>query len=162
MADKIVKCAFKHCKCESRELSRDHAVHVGNRYMHPECAEKSEYIAKIRDLYYEKVSSTVVVKQLVSVINNIVINKNVDPKFLYFALNYAISNRVPIKSPYGLHYIADNARIKDAWKRKQTAEIAKKIRVESSSPEKSMMDSDTFKYTAQQTTGFGGILGGNS
>ena len=162
MAEKKVKCAFKHCQCESRELSRDHAVQVGKRYMHPECAEKSEYIAKIRDLYYNEVSSTVVVKQLVNVINNLVISKNVDPKFLYFALNYAISNKIPIRAPYGLHYIADNAKIKAAWKKKQAAEIAREIKTDVSDQVSPMLNADTFKYTAHPTSGVGGILGGNN
>ena len=113
MADKVYKCAFKHCQHEPCEVSQGEAVKMGTRYMHKDCAEKSEYIQKTRDLYFEKISNTVVMKQLVSVLNNLVVKKNVDPKFLYFAVDFAVSNKIPIKSPYGLHYLIDNNRIKE-------------------------------------------------
>ena len=96
MADKVYKCAFKHCQHEPCEVSQGEAVKMGTRYMHKDCAEKSEYIQKTRDLYFEKISNTVVMKQLVSVLNNLVVKKNVDPKFLYFAVDFAVSNKIPI------------------------------------------------------------------
>ena len=65
MADKVYKCAFKHCQHEPCEVSQGEAVKIGARYMHKDCAEKSKYIQKTRDLYFEKISNTVVMKQLV-------------------------------------------------------------------------------------------------
>lgn len=161
MADKVYKCAFKHCQHEPCEVSQGEAVKVGNRYMHQDCAEKSEYIKKTRDLYFEKISNTVVMKQLVSVLNNLVVQKNVDPKFLYFAVDFAISNKIPIKSPYGLHYLIDNNRIKEMWNKKVANEIAKQIREEIENTEPTVQATNsTFKYFADKNVGFGGIFGG--
>lgn len=157
----VYKCGFKHCQHESCEVLQDEAVKVGGRYMHKDCAKISNNMTKVRDIYYEEISKTVVVKQLVSVINNLVLKKNVDSSYLLFALNHAISAKIPIKSPYGLHYLIDNQNIKKLWNTKQSQIIAKKIRedtedcIEVKSP-------STFSYSAEKNTGFGGILkGGN-
>ncbi len=161
MADKVYKCAFKHCQHESCEISQDMAVKVGNRYMHKDCAEKSEYIQKTKDLYYEKVSNTVVMKQLVSVLNTLVLKKNVDPKFLYFAVDFAISNKIPIKSPYGLHYLIDNSRIKEIWNKKKSAEIARQMMDDVKNTEPTTPKTDNgFNYSVDKNVGFGGIFGG--
>lgn len=160
MGNKVFKCAYKHCKHESCDIPQDDAVSVGNRYMHKDCAQKREYIQKTRDLYYEKVSSTVVMKQLVNVLNTLVNNKNVDPVFLYFALDFAISNKFPMNSPYSLHYIVDNKRIKAAWKKKKAGEIANQIKEEATNAEVIPNRGTSFKYTSNIEKGFGGIFGG--
>lgn len=161
MADRVYKCAFKHCQHKPCEVPQGEVVKVGNRYMHKDCAEKSDYIKKTRDLYYEKISNTVVMKQLVSVLNNLVIKKNVDPKFLYFAVDFAVSNKIPIKSPYGLHYLIDNNRIKEMWNKKKDTEIAKQIREEAENTEPTpQIASNSFNYSVDKSAGFGGIFGG--
>ena len=161
MAEKVFKCAYKHCQHSSCDIPQGEAVKVGNRYMHKDCAEKSEYILKTRDLYYEKVSNTVVMKQLVNVLNGLVSNKKIDPKFMYFALDYAIANKIPIRSPYGLHYLIDNNKVKEAWNKKKATEIARQIReeVEETEPTTPLV-SNSFKYSTDKTVGFGGIFGG--
>lgn len=158
--EKTYKCAFKHCKHEDENIPQFEAIKVGGRYMHEDCAKISENIAKIRDIYYEKISNTVVVKQLVSVINTLVFKKNIDSEYLLFALNYAVTNKTPLKSPYGLHYLVDNNRIKEAWKKKQSSNIRKQIESEDIVFEEQKQTS--FNFTVEKNTGFGGIFkGGN-
>ena len=158
MAEKTYKCGFKHCK-HGGEISHNEAVKIGSRYMHEDCARTSDNITKIRDTYYEKISNTVVVKQLVSVINSLVITKNVDSEYLLFALNYALANKIPIKSPYGLHYIVDNQRIKDAWNKKKSQEIVAKMKVEAEH-EVAPTEQVNFKYIATENNGFNDIFNG--
>ena len=81
--------------------------------------------------------------------------------YLYFALDYAISNKIPIRSPYGLHYLIDNATVKKAWEKKKATEIARKIReeVESTEPEMPIVH-NSFNYSVERNIGFGGIFGG--
>jgi hypothetical protein len=157
--EKFYKCGFKHCK--HGDISQSEAIKVGTRYMHKECYEISENITKIRDTYYEKVSNTVVVKQLVSVINNIVITKNIDSSYVLFALNYAIISNIPIKSPYGLHYLIDNKRVKDAWNKKKSQEVVAKIK-EDAEHEIIQTEKVTFKYIATESKGFDSIFNGGS
>ena len=158
--DKYFKCGFKHCKHEN-DVSQDEAIKVGTRYMHKDCLEISKNITKIRDTYYEKVSKTVVVKQLVSVINGLVITKNIDSAFLLFALNYALTTNIPIKSPYGLHYIVDNQRIKDAWNKKKSQEIVAKMKDEAEH-EVNKSEQVKFKYIATENNGFNSIFNGGN
>lgn len=160
MTLKYYKCSYKYCQHESCDVSQDEAVKYNNRYMHKDCYKKNEMMVKTRDLYYEKVSSTVVMKQLVSVINNLVLKKEIDPSFLYFALDFAINNKIPIRSPYGLHYLIDNNRIKDLWKKKKSNEIIKHIKEEVEEVEVKDVKSNTFNYSANKDMGFGGIFRG--
>lgn len=160
MPAKTYKCAFKNCQHESRDVIRDEAVKVGNRYMHIDCAKNIDYLKRTRDLYYEKISNTVVFSQLVNVINNLFVQKSVDPEYMYFALSYAVNNKIPVRSPYGLHYLVDNDRIKKAWKAKQAAKIADQIKKEAEETDIEGMPKNDFSYTSVQETGFGGILKG--
>lgn len=159
--EKTYKCAFKHCKHETQDILESESEKVGNRYMHKDCAKTSINITKVKDLYYEKISKTVVMKQLVSVINAIVFNKNIEAEYLFFALSYAISNKIPIRSPYGLHYLIDNNKIKSTWKKKQSQIIRESINEEEFIlPEENKPTS--FSYSIEENTGFGGIFkGGN-
>jgi len=159
--EKVYKCAFKHCKHKNQDVLELDAEKVGNRYMHKDCAKTSLNINKVKDLYYEKISKTVVMKQLVSVINAIVFNKNIDAEYLFFALSYAISNKIPIRSPYGLHYLIDNKNIKSNWEKKQSQAIREEIEEEDFIlPEVNKPTS--FTFSIEKNTGFGGIFkGGN-
>jgi hypothetical protein len=160
MTEKYFKCGFKHCKHDS-EVSQDEAVKVGTRYMHKDCAVISSNVSRIKDIYYEKVSKTVVMKQLVSTINNLVFVKNIDSGYLLFAINQALATNIPIKSPYGLHYLVDNQRIKEAWNKKNAQEIVAKMKEEA----ERLVDKPEqvkFKYIAENNDGFGSIFkGGN-
>lgn len=156
--EKTYKCGFKHCQHDS-EITSDKAVKVGNRYMHEDCAEINNNITKIRDIYYEKISNTVVVKQLVSVINALIFTKKINSSYLLFAINFALTTNVPIKSPYGLHYLADNQRIKDAWNKKMSQEIVAKMKDEAEH-EVAPIEQVKFKYIATENNGFNDIFNG--
>lgn len=123
MADKTYKCGFRHCQHESCEVSQDEAVKIKNRYYHEDCAKIYSNIEEIKKLYYEKISNTVVMPQLMSVINNIIFKKKVDSNYFVFAVKYAINTKRKINYPQALHYIIDDYRIKDAWKKKQLQSI---------------------------------------
>lgn len=162
MPEKTYKCAFKHCKHESCEISQDDAVRVGNRYMHLDCSKISENIIKVRDYYFENISKTVVMKQLVSVINNLVFTKGIDSEYLLFSLTHAVSANIPVKSPYGLHYLVDNQRIKALWEKKKASEIAEEIKRDANSDNEEPVRFTGFNYSSSDKSGFGGILkGGN-
>jgi len=159
MKEKTYKCSFKHCQHESCELSQGEAVKIGNRYMHKDCAETSGNLTKIRDLYYEKISKTVVMSQLINTINNIVFKKNVDSGYLLFALNHAISAKISVKSPYGLHYLIDNQRIKQLWEKKMAQKIVEEMKEKSQNQEYETQEVK-FTYNAEKDKGFGNLLGG--
>lgn len=122
---KIYKCGFRHCQHESCEIPQGKAVKVKNRFYHEDCAKIYINIEEIKTLYYEKISNTVVMPQLTSVINNIIFKKHVDSGYLLFALQYAINTKRKINYPQGLHYIIDDYRIKNEWEKKQLQSIGK-------------------------------------
>lgn len=159
--EKSYKCGFKHCKHVTGDVMQSEAVKVGARYMHKDCSIIGDNISKIRDTYYEKVSKTVVMKQLVSVINNLVFTKNIDSGYLLFVINNALATNIPIKSPYGLHYLIDNQRIKDAWNKKNAQEIVAKMKGQA---EQQTIKTEPvkFKFVADESSGFDSIFkGGN-
>lgn len=160
-AEKIYKCAFTNCIHESRDIPQDQAVKMSTRYMHKDCAEISRNTIKVRDLYYEKISNTVVVSQLMKVINNLVFSKNVNSEYLVFALTYAIKNSIPLRSPYGLYYLVDNQKIKGAWSKKQSEKIAEEIRTSANKDINIDPKGCSFSYKNSPMAGFGSILGGD-
>lgn len=155
---KKYKCTYKHCQHETCEIPQDEAVRVGNRYMHTDCATNSIHIKKIIDLYYEKISKTVVMSTLVKTINNIVFGKGVDSGYLLFVLNHAIRMKIPIRSPYGLHYLIDNKKLKELWIRREGHKIEDIIKKEVQSENSNKVE---FSYTPQINKGFSNILNGS-
>lgn len=118
---KEYKCNFKHCDCDETLTDENREVLSGKSY-HKKCLQTKNDIIEIRDYYISNVSNTVVVGMLVKTINNIIFDKKVDSQFLKFALEYAVFNNISIKSPFSLHYLIDNSRIKTAWTKEQTKE----------------------------------------
>lgn len=152
-------CSWKHCPRASKELAPGEGVRAGNRWMHKRCAELCHGIAAVRDCYYENVSRNVVIKQLVSVINNLVLVKNNDPRYMVFAIKYAVKNNIEIKGPYSLHYLVTNYRIQDAWQRyNRRNRLAKMIKEQKAEEMKiSPPDATTEKYETKRG-GFGSIF----
>ena len=107
----IVKCKFKNCVCETREMPREEAVRVGSIYYHKECAKIKDNIALTIELFEKYVNPNPVYVQLKSVINNILFVKKVDSDFLVFALKYYISKRLPLRYPQGLHYVVTDENV---------------------------------------------------
>lgn len=90
---------------------------------HKECLDEWNYIKEIKKVYYEKISKAVVQSILGKVINDIIYGKNIDAEYLLYALNYAINHNYKLNSPYGLHYIIDDYKIKNQWKLDQSKKI---------------------------------------
>lgn len=154
MASKTVKCQYPHCQHASREIPREEAVQVGRRYMHKDCAKDSANILQIRDYYYQHISRSVVMKNLIAVIHNIIFVKHVDSDYLLFALKYAVDHRIQINAPYGLHYLADNSKIKAEWQKSKSESIMKKAEF---TPVK-IEHQTGFRYSAPKSTGFESLL----
>lgn len=118
MAKGMVTCRYSHClHGDNKILPKSEAHANGNAYYHQDCWECSRIILDIRNTFYEKVNNNVVVSQLMRTINNIIFDKGNDPKYVKFALDYAISHKDKIKLQYpgGLYYVIINKEIMDAW-----------------------------------------------
>ena len=117
MADvKTVKCGYKHCWHESREILRDSAIKISTRYYHADCASIKYDIEEAKRLYYENIDKNVSIPLLVMVLNNLVFIKGVNTKYILFGLNYWIRyNKNSIKSPFTLYYIENNKVLLRLW-----------------------------------------------
>ena len=116
MNEDKVCCTYKHCRCESRDIPLTEAIKICKAVYHEVCLNEWNHIKEIKKVYYENISKTVVQSVLGRVINDIIYGKNIDAEYLLFALNYALSHNYKINSPYGLHYIIDDYKIKNQWK----------------------------------------------
>ena len=113
---------------------------------------------EIKKLYFENISSTVVPAQLVKTIQNIVFGKNVDSEYLLFAMKYVIACKIPLNSPYGLHYIIDNYKIKQAWQVVKANEEKQKVQEEVKKI--NVKEEITFTFVNKKKEGFETIFGG--
>lgn len=150
------KYQCRYCKCiyGSRDIEPEDDVVDGKTHYHAKCLEYKNTIFEITDYYYKNVSKTVVFAMLVKVVDNIVFKKKVDPKYLLFALKYAVQHGAKIKSPLGLHYIIDNERIKTAYQNEIRSTIIRpKIK------DAEIEAEQQFEYKPlSKTKGFGEIL----
>lgn len=115
MVEKTYVCGYSHCLHKGEKINKNDAVIVGNRRFHTDCADLHCKINKMKDLYYENIDDNVEFVTLMSVINNIIFNKRIDPDYMLFALNHVINRKIKIKSPYLLHYLPDNKIIISLW-----------------------------------------------
>lgn len=113
---------------------------------------------EVKKLYFENISSTVVPAQLVKTIQNIVFGKHIDSEYLLFAMKYVIACKIPLNSPYGLHYIVDNYKIKQAWQTVKANEEKRKVQEEAKKIE--VKEEITFTFVNKKKEGFESIFGG--
>jgi hypothetical protein len=118
MAEKLVKCRYKHCKHPEDYRPPDEMVHGnGSVYYHKECAHERDTINKIIEYYTSNIDDRVTLAQLRGAVNNIIFKKNVPADELLFDLMFVHNNGNKINSPYSLHYIVANKRIQHEYKK---------------------------------------------
>lgn len=121
--------------------------------MHKDCAELHSTIGRIESLYREKVSSTVVIKNLRTIINNIIFVKKVDANYMLFALRYAISNHYTLRAPASLYYLIDDFKIKKEWTQRQAMKLMTEARYVEARP------TEDYKYTPTHMKGIVELFG---
>jgi len=146
-------CKYPYCK-ETEELCDTNHIMIGKNKYHTVCAKKFNAKKAIRELYYERVSKTVVFAQLNKTINNIIDDKDVSPEYFYFALRYAINHQITINYPASLYYVIDNSDIKTAYKKFTQKKLNKEVKAEPIESKEI-----TFTIDPPKQTGWG-IFGG--
>jgi len=127
MATKVRTCGYNHCRCEDKEIPTGTEVLVSNRYYHDECAKICFNIREMKKQYFDNISNTVVQGVLGKVINNIVFDKNVSSEYFLYAIKYSIQYKIKINSPYGLHYLIDNNKIKESYNKEKAREVTRQM-----------------------------------
>lgn len=148
--NKIVTCRYTACKEQNKELLQKDSYLIGNARYHKKCYEKKIAKEQIKDLYYTKINKNVVMKVLVSVINNIIDIKEVDPDFFIYALKYCIKYKVQINSPMFLHYIVADKNVLQSYKKDKAKEIKLKTNFKNSSD----TTETVFSHNKKSTIGF--------
>ena len=156
MKEKVYCCRYAHCKFADKKLPANKMILSKGLYYHRECFAERENINKIIKLYVEIIDPSVVVKQLRGAINNIVFDKNVDSGYLLFALQYNLKMRIKnIKSPYGLHYLINDRRFKEAYDRYKDEKNSVSVKLPY---DNISISSTTFKSKPPNKKGFNKIL----
>lgn len=113
---KFLKCRYKYCKHESREIPREDAILSGkSTFYHKDCFEEIENKKKIVDLFHEKINPNSPFPQIQRTITDIIHNKGISAEFLLFGLQYYINNKIPLNYPPGLYYVVANKDVKKAF-----------------------------------------------
>lgn len=124
--DKLVHCRYPKCLKlhQTTELKKENAVQGGNRnYYHPDCWDMMQSVNRIKSTFCESINTKMTGKQigqLVSIINNIIFEKGIEPGLIEFALDYFIKYKPgKLRFPGGLHYIVQDRDVTEAWAREQ-------------------------------------------
>lgn len=156
---KMVKCRYKHCFHESKELNAEDAVKVGvSAYYHQDCYKTKQDIDEITKVFTERVNKNVVYPQLIRAINNIIFDKGNESGFLLYALNYCIDHGWKLQYPGGLYSVVQNKDAETAYQKMKQ----KKMQTEQQKNSIFTVEDNqttTFTYTTQKNKGFGVILG---
>lgn len=152
-----VKCAWDHCKQESRQIRRDEAICENGKYYHPECFSLKTKIAEMRKSYANLSEKEFSIPMLNKVLNTLIIKQNIDPDYLLFAIKYDGTSR-PFRSPLRLYTIAKDSSLQRTYERRNgfaKMDISKGNKNE----DPISLPQVSFKYVPEKT-GFGTILGG--
>lgn len=114
---KMVKCRYKYCKHESKELTKDDAVGVGNAYYHADCYKEKKDKEEIVRLFLDYINPNTPVGFLRKVINKIIHEKEVPSEYLLFGLKYYIDHKIKLNYPAGLYYVIANKDVEFEYKR---------------------------------------------
>lgn len=147
-------CQYPHCK--NKEISDEDLIMYRGKPHHRQCYDDMLNIREIKKQYLDHISATVVQKLLGKVINDIIFSKNIPSDYFLYAVKFAISNKIKVNSPMGLHYIVENNQIKNSYKKIQADKVRKEIVVNTSYENK-----EEVVFTAKPNipnSGFGDIL----
>jgi len=148
-------------------------VAVGKVHYHADCYHVKETLEEIRDLFCQKINPLQAGRQqigiLVATINRIVFDRNVDPDFLKFVLEYYISNKPGVLHfPPGLYYAIQDKGANDAWsklqeqkRQEQVKEMKNKISQDAPAVDDGFLDGlggRSFVYKSVKQRGFDDIL----
>lgn len=116
-------CRYSHClhPDQKRILKSEAVQDQPGYYYHPDCLETKQYIEATKKLYTEKFDANPIQSFLTKIINEIVFNKKVPAKKLYYMLLMAVNKNWHLHQPSGLYYV-----IKDLDLQKRASEYMAK------------------------------------
>lgn len=154
---KTVKCQWKHCRHESKDVPREDAVRADNgKYYHKDCLEEKQKIDEIINFWGTKINPLVNYGQLHSVLNNLIYKKNVEPDYIFYTVKLG-QKEGWLHYPQGLYRSVDNFKRHEDWKKSVEAQrIPKEVEIKADDPYKVTTE---FHYTANKKRGFSQMLG---
>lgn len=156
--EKTVKCAYKHCRYEDKNVLQKDSIKIKTRYYHKECYEDIKNIDEIIRLFKEYVNPNVVYTVLRKVVNTIVYDKKIESEFLLFGLKYYIKNKIPLNYPQGLYYVIQNKNVSKCFEEKKVAKIKRNFQDYEYVGEEA--GEQEFNFKSQHRIGFGDIIKG--
>lgn len=110
-----MKCAYTYCT-EGQNVDKAVAVEENGRYYHLGCFEKKEAKAKLFSMFCEYVKNDEKGNLIRGKIRDYIDKDGYNADFCVFALNYAINNQIKLHSIFGLKYLFNDSKIKQAYK----------------------------------------------
>jgi len=120
-----MKCGYANCT-HGGEVDKKDAVKLGTKYFHKDCLEKKETKSLISsrmvyDMGFMQKTTNMAIKAMID-------DKNIEPQFVLFTLNYVWKNGLELNSPFGLSYYFENYKVKDAYAEQKKLEKIKEVR----------------------------------
>lgn len=111
---KTRKCRYQYCKNKDIE-NIDEAICVGDCYYHFGCYEKKYMKGEIYKVFCDYVTNEESGLLIKKKIKDYIDIDGYSPSYVYFALYYAIKNKIPLRSIFGLKYLLDRKKIKEEY-----------------------------------------------
>lgn len=153
--DRTRVCKYKGCKHNDKiHIDREEYIKEEKFFYHTDCYKEKKDLMYFRNLWYERISPTVVVSQLNLIINEY-LEKGVTTDYLIFVLEYVVQNHLNLRYPPGFRYFVDKDEIKKAYEKTN-----KKI-IKNSDFVATEQDFSPVFSVPNKSSGFSKILGGN-
>ena len=117
--DRTRVCKYINCK-HNDKIHIDKEPFIKDKYgfYHEDCYKEKTDLQLFRNLWCEKISSTVVMSELNSILRQLLSRQGVSVDYLLFVLDYVINNKYTLRYPGGFKYYVDNQDIKKAYEKK--------------------------------------------
>lgn len=156
------KCQFSHCKHDNPmiDLLSEPYIEDNSKYYHKDCYREKQCLQEIRQLWHERISDTVVYKDLNTIVSNLAYRDGIEIEYVLFAIKYCVTTgRFKLRYPAGIKYILDREEVKQAYKATKIPQVNihtnfKVDQEEDELPKFSMTNK-------RRRTGFGQIFGGD-
>ncbi|MBU3186547.1 hypothetical protein [Clostridium estertheticum] len=124
-----MKCRYKYCTHESKDVDKEDAVKDGTSYFHKDCFKQKSVKQEIEAYYIENLPTTAI--QLLRKAINILLNENpYSAEYVLFIIKKIHVNNLVINNPFGIAYYCHEGRNIKEWKKIQTNIKFKEIKNE--------------------------------
>jgi len=115
----IIKCRYKFCLHEDKDVAKEDAIKDGSAYFHKDCFKQKSLKQEIEAYYIENLPQTTI-QLLRKAVNTLLYTNNYEAGYVLFIIKKIHVNNLVINNPFGIASYCNEGRNIKEWKKIQT------------------------------------------